>query len=53
MQKDKEFLKQCQLMDYSLLIIFFKDDDYFESDHDISSENRLSNLDNNNGVTAV
>lgn len=24
MEKDKEFLKACELMDYSLLIIFFK-----------------------------
>jgi len=24
MERDKEFLKACELMDYSLLIIFFK-----------------------------
>ena len=24
MEKDKEFLKSCELMDYSLMIIFFK-----------------------------
>ena len=25
-EKDKEFLKSCELMDYSLMIIFFKRD---------------------------
>ena len=34
-------------MDYSLLIIFFKDEDYAASDHDISGENRLSNVGGN------
>jgi len=27
MYRDKEFLKSCNLMDYSLLIIFFKKED--------------------------
>jgi len=27
MARDKEFLKSCQLMDYSLLLVFFRRDE--------------------------
>lgn len=37
MEKDKEFLKQCELMDYSLLIVFFK-----RKNREVSSVNLAS-----------
>lgn len=43
MAKDKEFLKACQLMDYSLLLIFFKKPEslsYEESENSQTSESQ-------------
>ncbi len=36
--KDKEFLKSCNLMDYSLLLIFFKEQR--DADQDMSRRNK-------------
>ena len=35
MYKDKEFLKSCQLMDYSLLLIFFKKSQWAEDEEEM------------------
>jgi hypothetical protein len=45
MEKDKEFLKACHLMDYSLLLIFFKKEqeiDSFDEDEDMEQPQSLS-----------
>jgi hypothetical protein len=47
MARDKEFLKSCQLMDYSLLLVFFRRDEElsFEESGERSSQNSIGSND--------
>ena len=48
MAKDKEFLKQCELMDYSLLLVYYRKPDdmsFEESVSDESSDRNRNSID--------
>jgi 1-phosphatidylinositol-4-phosphate 5-kinase len=46
MAKDKEFLKSCNLMDYSLLIVFFRRTGEFSYEESVSDHSYLSHEEN-------
>ena len=41
-QKDKDFLNSCNLMDYSLLLIFFKRQDFKDNEQSVMAKRNVS-----------